>query len=123
MGLSVHPDEIPELLLRVKLGTRYQVALVQIGEDEEPTLPEALLRETTPGVKAVAAAGQLCRSGEFQTWIMAGDTHPEPEAEAARRLRVLLGVASRSELAVNEAAVCALDQIIRQWKGDLGIEL
>ena len=37
LTLSLHPDEIPEELLRDFVGARYACALVRIQDDESPT--------------------------------------------------------------------------------------
>ena len=115
VGFSIHPNEIPDLLLRVPLGTRYQIALVQIGDDEQPTIP------SVEHVKSVAIAGQLCRNPEFQQWWLAGSPPTDdPERECAAGLRERLQVKSRSELATNQEARDILDSLIRSWKSDLG---
>mgnify|MGYP003658701148 CR=1 FL=1 len=36
LTLSVHPDMIPEGLLRDFVGSRYQVVMVRINENEQP---------------------------------------------------------------------------------------
>ena len=37
LTLSIHPDEIPEELLRDFVGSRYGVAMVRIQDDESAT--------------------------------------------------------------------------------------
>jgi hypothetical protein len=36
VSFVLHPEEIPDALATASLGTRYMLALVEIGEDEKP---------------------------------------------------------------------------------------
>ena len=38
LTLCLHPDEIPEELLRDYVGARYQVVMVRLSTDETPNL-------------------------------------------------------------------------------------
>ena len=55
LTLSMHPDEVPEEILRDFVGTRYGCALVRIQDDES----------ATPYNNRVQKAGMLCRSPNF----------------------------------------------------------
>lgn len=101
LTLSLHPDEIPEELLRDFVGARYAIALVRIQDDESPT----------PYTNRVQKAGMLCRSGDFQAWL--GVDH---EDEAANKLCEMCGIQSRSELNGNVKAQQLFDQIINSYE-------
>jgi hypothetical protein len=60
LTLGLHPDEIPEELLRDFVGARYGCALVRIQDDESPT----------PYTNRVAKAGMLCRDSSFQQYLL-----------------------------------------------------
>ena len=125
VGFSVHPDEAPELLMESRLGTRFQVAVVQIGDDEEPTVPQPPPKqEKGEGAKAVAVAGELCRNKSFQKWMIAGLDFfgNDTESLAAQLLREDLNINSRSELVSNPEAREKLYTTIREWKKDLDEE-
>ncbi len=118
IGFSVHPDEAPTELLEAPLGTRFRVVLFQVGDDElpVPTKDNQIGSEKPSNVERdpVSIAGQLCRTVEFQKWILKSDDLSEYddgvnfkkilEDEAAEELRSCLGVASRSQINIDQSA-------------------
>ena len=36
LSLAVHPDDLPDNLIRDFVGARYMVVMVRIGDDEQP---------------------------------------------------------------------------------------
>jgi len=100
LTLSMHPDDIPEDLLRDFVGARYQVVMVRIGADESP-----LNREEFIGDKTVRIAGSLCRDPKFWKYLYdGGQIFEEEEGMAADWLRHRLNIKSRSELKTREIA-------------------
>jgi hypothetical protein len=100
LTLSMHPDDIPEELLRDFVGARYQVVMVRIGADESP-----LNREEFIGDKTVRIAGLLCRDPKFWKYLYdGGQIFEEEEGMAADWLRHRLNIKSRSELKTREIA-------------------
>jgi len=79
LTLSLHPDEIPEELLRDFVGARYGCALVRIQDDESPT----------PYTNRVSQAGMLCRLPRFQDFL-----ETNSEEEVASVLCKRLGITS-----------------------------
>ena len=53
LTLAVHPDEIPDELMRDFVGSRYQVVMVRLGDDDQPLSREGEF----PGDHAVKMAG------------------------------------------------------------------
>ena len=115
LTLCMHPDEIPEELLRDFVGARYQVVMVRLSGDETP-----MDRGEFDGQKAVRVAGLLCRDPDFWTWLHEDTQIIEAtESEATDWLRDFLGVASRSELKVNKEARDRLEKLHKDfnaWK-------
>ena len=101
LTLALHPDEIPEELLRDFVGARYGCALVRIQDDESPT----------EYINRVQNAGMLCRAEEFQFFLGTLD-----EASTATELCKRCGIVSRSELNGNEEAQMAFDAIVIEYK-------
>ena len=100
LTLSMHPDDIPEDLLRDFVGARYQVVMVRIGADESP-----LNREEFIGDKTIRIAGLLCRDPKFWKYLYDGGQIFEEEEEMATDwLRHRLNIKSRSELKTREIA-------------------
>jgi hypothetical protein len=93
LTLVIHPDDVPEDLFRQPTGSRYQVAMVLINDQEQPVMPKI----KGEGQKAVAQAGLLCREKSF--WAYLGVVS---EQEASKELKVRLGIESRSELSDNK---------------------
>lgn len=107
LTLCMHPDEVPEEILRDFVGARYACALVRIQDDESPT----------PYVNRVQKAGMLCRSTAFQEFIaerLVGRMVDEDEAAAA--LCKQCGITSRSELNGNTKAQEMFDAMILDFE-------
>ena len=95
LTLLMHPDEVPEEILRDFVGSRYQIVAVRLNSDQTPYPREAKVNPN--GV--VAAAGMLCRDRRFWEWLMAsGEATEASEEQAVEAVHRILGVKSRSEL-------------------------
>lgn len=101
LTLSLHPDEIPEELLRDFVGARYACALVRIQDDETAT-------EYNNRVKK---AGMLCRDERFQDFLEVNS-----EDEAAAELCKRCGIESRTELHGNADAKSIFDSLLREYE-------
>jgi hypothetical protein len=101
LTLSLHPDEIPEELLRDFVGARYGCALVRIQDDES----------ATPYNNRVSKAGMLCRLPTFQDFLEVNS-----ENEAAAELCKRCGVASRTELHGNQMAHILFDDLVKEYE-------
>jgi hypothetical protein len=107
LTLSLHPDEIPEELLRDFVGARYACALVRIQDDESPTMY----------TNRVQKAGILCRNHAFQEFVaerLVG--HSVDEEQAAAALCKHCGITSRSELNGNTRAQELFDAIVLDFE-------
>ncbi len=100
LTLSVHPDEIPEELLRDFVGARYGCALVRIQDDES----------TTEYSNRTKKAGILCRDGRFQDFL-----ETSSEDEAAVELCKRCGITSRTELHGNVHAKNIFDDLVKEF--------
>jgi hypothetical protein len=101
LTLAVHPDDLPDDLMRDFVGSRYMVVMVRIGDDEQPLNRE----HEFPGDNAVKMAGMVCRDPEF--WAFIADTQGDEvssETESAQWLCVFLDIESRKELKTNSEA-------------------
>jgi len=110
LTLNIHPDEIPEELMRDYVGARYMVALARIQDDES----------ATPYDNRVKRAGILCRTREFQFWLTEqGLALHKSEEDAIEALYALCEITSRTELNGNAAAKQKFDDMVNeyeQWK-------
>lgn len=110
LTLAIHPDEIPEEILRDFVGARYMVVMVRIGDNEEPI-------ERQPVDKHIAIAGMLCRDPEFWDFLYEQDLLLETNEEAATEwLKSYLNIDSRKEIKDSEEAKIALNKINREFK-------
>ena len=111
LTMSIHPDEIPDELMRDFVGSRYQVVMVRLGDDEMP-----LDRREHDGDRAIRLAGVLCREKEFQDFLVQNnEIFDHNEAEATEWLRGKIGIQSRSELKTNQDARAVLAQINKDY--------
>tara|TARA_R110000822_G_scaffold5433_1_gene23176 strand:- start:677 stop:1081 length:405 start_codon:yes stop_codon:yes gene_type:complete len=107
LTLTIHPDEIPNELLRDFVGTRYGVAMVRIESDETARVYD----------NRVKSAGKLCRSKEFQDWVGAQlDLNIVLEETAINYLYSRCGIASRTELNGNTEAQQKFDEMLEEYE-------
>ena len=107
LTLSLHPDEIPEELLRDFVGARYGCALVRIQDDESPT----------PYNNRVKQAGMLCRNPQFQRFIQKRFAFAEADEEtSASVICSVCNIESRSELNGNITAQHLFDELINEYQ-------
>lgn len=115
MTLAIHPDDVPDELLRDFVGARYMVVMVRLADNEEP-----LNREEYAGAKYVKLAGMICRDPEFWQWLHEdGSLFEKNEASCVDWLTSYLNISSRSELKTNLDAQDTLKNIYdgyKEWK-------
>ena len=112
LTLAVHPDEIPDDLTRDFIGSRYQVVMVRLGDDDQPLSREGEF----PGDHAVKMAGMLCRSQEFWKWLNEREMLMEKnEAACTEWLTSYLGIESRKELKTDTEARALFNQLKRSF--------
>lgn len=107
LTLSIHPDELPEELIRDFVGARYACAIVRIQDDES----------ATPYDNRVQKAGILCRNEDFRRFIaehLVG--HEVNEDQAANALCKQCGIESRSELNGNVKARELFDEVVKHFE-------
>lgn len=118
LSLAVHPDDIPDDLVRDFVGSRYMVVMVRLGDDEQPVNRELEFA----GNHAVKIAGMLCRDPDFWTFI--NDTQGDEvtsEFECAAWLKMFLNIESRSELKTDKNArenFAKLRKGFESWKAN-----
>lgn len=101
LTLALHPDEVPEEILRDFVGARYACAVVRIQDDESPT----------PYDNRVQKAGMLCRNPDFQEFMMCDN-----ETDAAHMLCKRCGIQSRTELHGNADAKDQFDRLVYEFE-------
>jgi hypothetical protein len=112
LNLSMHPDDVPEELLRDFVGARYQVVMVRLDGHEEPMDRQ---REYE-GDRSIRIAGLLCRDPKFWAYLYEDNQILESkEKEATDWLRDYLNIPSRSELKTNPQARILLDKIHKEY--------
>lgn len=115
LTLSVHPDMVPEDLLRDFVGSRYQVVMVRINEDERP-----MNREQELSRDYVRMAAILCRDSRFQKFLVeSNQIFDADEQLAIDWLKNELGVASRKDIQEKPAAqtrLMSIKQEFEAWK-------
>jgi hypothetical protein len=117
LSFSIHPDELPDEVIRDFVGARYQVVMVRINEDEKP-----LDREKELTHDYVRSAAILCRDTKFHHFLVEANQIFEASEESATQwLKEELGVKSRTEIPQHRNAVSRLISIQQEfslWKTD-----
>jgi hypothetical protein len=112
MSLAIHPDELPEELMRDFVGARYMVVMVRLGDDEKP-----INREEYAGAQLVKLAGMLCRDKEFWRYLNEeGLLFNMNESDCIKFLQSYLCINSRSDIKINFEAQNALKNLYAQYK-------
>lgn len=107
LTLTVHPDEIPDELLRDFVGTRYGIAMVRIESDETARVYD----------NRVKTAGKLCRSKDFQGWVgVQLGLNIVLEETAINYLYSRCGIESRTELNGNTEAQKKFDEMLEEYE-------
>ena len=101
LTLAMHPDEVPEEILRDFVGARYACAVVRIQDDESPTQYD----------NRVAKAGMLCRDQDFQFFL-----GTDSEDAAATKLCKHCGIESRTELHGKKEAQIVFDRLVASYE-------
>jgi hypothetical protein len=107
LTVKIHPDEIPEELLRDFVGARYMVAMARINDDESPI----------PVKNRVQKAGMLCRHNWFHRFLEEKyEIAHANEVKATHFLHDICGIRSRTELNGNKEAQEAFDQLVNEYE-------
>ena len=113
LTLCIHPDEVPEDLLRSFVGAVYQVVMVRLDRNADP-------QEEFESDKAVKIAGMLCRDPKFWEFLHEdSQIFTATEKDATDWLRDFLEIQSRTELKDNAEARTRLDSLHKEflaWK-------
>ena len=118
LRLAIHPNDMPRQLMTDWVGSRYQIAMVKLGDDDQPEVDEETLRLN----RMVKTAGMLCRNPAFHKFLMSGGRGSPPpvpadaEKWAADSLRKILGVQSRSEIKGSPEAAQRLSEVIDRFE-------
>ena len=113
-----HPDGMPFQILTDQLGSgRYMIAMVKIGEDEQPVTPKSV----SQGETAVAAAGRLCRNEKFQTFLRDIGAAVEVSEDGAKlALYDHCRITSRSQLKNDKASRDMFFDLVKEFEAHGG---
>jgi hypothetical protein len=108
----MHPDDIPETLLRDFVGARYQVVMVRLDNVEAPIDRQ----EEFASDRAIRISGMLCRDPKFWEYLFSKREISTKDYESATQwLRFFLELESRSQLKTNVEAQNRLDILYRDY--------
>jgi hypothetical protein len=106
LTLNIHPDEIPDELMRDFVGARYGVAMARIEDNETAKHYD----------NRVKKAGILCRSSSFQAWLRKENSLPvNNEDDAVNALHEICEMSSRTELNGNKNAQQKFDEMVENY--------
>jgi hypothetical protein len=115
LTLSIHPDDLPDEILRDFVGARYQVVMVRLNNEELP-----MNREHEHSNDGVRSAGILCRDFQFHKFLYdGGHIFISNEEEATNWLKEYLDIQSRSEIKESASAQEKLRGVTKEfsaWK-------
>lgn len=105
LTMKIHPDEIPEELMRDFVGARYGVAMARISDDETQVMYN----------NRVKIAGIMCKDKRFHEWL-AIDGNQYSESSATEWLHRACDMRSRTELNGNLKAQKLFDAIVKEFE-------
>lgn len=112
LTLAIHPDEIPEEILRDFVGARYMVVMVRLADTEEP-----MNRGDFEAAQAIKQAGMVCRDPKFWEFLHEqGMLFEKTEQAAAEALCGYCDILSRSELKGNFQAKQIFTDFMEEFK-------
>ena len=115
LTLSIHPDEIPEEIIRDFVGARYQVVMVRINGEERP-----MNRDQEYAHDGTRTAVLLCKDPSFHKFLQeGGHIFVAAEEDSTEWLKEYLGVQSRSEIKDNANALEKMRSLYKEfitWK-------
>jgi len=125
LTLAIHPDDISEDVMRDFVGSRYQIVMVRLNDDETVmqerpkesavAKPAKQERDKVPGI--VSSAGILCRDPDFWDYLKdQGELLEKNESNAVEVLHRMVGINSRLELVNNPDKELAYDTIVREFR-------
>ena len=114
LRLVVQAADMDPRITNAAMGTRFQAALVEVGDDELPKQ-----RTDWREVQPAAQAGIRCADEQFRKYLRSehGESASNPD-EAAEAIRKMCNIVSRSELSTNHKARAlwhSIDSSYREW--------
>ena len=107
LTIRIHPDEIPQELMRDFIGARYAIAMVRINDDESFTKVR----------NRVQKAGMLCRENWFHRFLEeVYDMEKANEGKAIRFIHDICSINSRTELNGNQEAQKVFDDLVEEYE-------
>jgi len=107
LTLNIHPDEIPDELMRDFVGARYGVAMARIEDNETAKHYD----------NRVKKAGILCRSRQFQLWLKKeNELTVDSEDDAVEAIHRICDINSRTELNGNRDAQQKFDEMVNDYE-------
>ena len=127
LRLALHPNEVPPSLHTDWVGSRYMVAMVKLGDDDQPEI-SLEQRETE---RLISSAGMLCRNADFAHYIFQigiiedydSVDDEKREKQVAHGLRTYLSISSRADMKTNSQArekLKSLTEEFTKWKQGRG---
>lgn len=115
LRLVVQAADMDPRITNAAMGTRFQAALVEVGDDEFPKKKPMDWREVQPA----AQAGIRCAEPRFRDYLrFEHGKNAQTTEEAAEEVREMCGVASRTEFSTNHKARAlwhSIDSGYREW--------
>ena len=118
---QVFPQDVPQALQLADLGTRYQIAAVEIGDDERPVMPRSKPNKPKrkwDELRPSEQAGIACTDEAFQEWA-ARQWHKLDDAPGYVRAHCRVST-SRSELDTNPEAAQRWHDLYARFQRETG---
>lgn len=120
MKIKVHPNDMPASLMQAPMGTRYAMALVEIGDDEQP-VHKPKEKRSFHELPYSQQAAMLCNETLFQRYLEEEQRFQlcqdhEGNTDYAETVRRICGISSRSELNTDDIAAIRWTDLYAKFK-------
>ena len=112
--LAVPDDLVPKQLDAIGAGKRFMLALVPIGDDEQPE-PVKPAQNPLKGGRLAQRAGMICSQPAFHAFI-----NVSSQDEAAEFVRKACGITSRAEIDHSPEARAKFEALLTDYELDSG---
>lgn len=114
ISFLLHPNELPDGLALAALGTRFMLAVCEIGDDEKPVNQKEKQPKSFKDMSFAQQAGMLCNDPSFQKFMK--ETTDFTHGDVPLMVRQFCGVESRKDILPGTSAATMWIALISDYR-------
>ena len=124
VSFVLHPNEVPPELANAHIGSQWQLKLVELDDDGNPSETAekgtASRPSPSPDKRLVQRAAMLCQDGAFQAYLvthsMLDHRSDNRDRDAATALRLICGVDTRKDIIPGSPAAEKFRELVEKFE-------